>query len=213
MTTRRARTTFLIATLALGGVARADTWHVDDDAAGPGDGSPADPYPAIQTAINAATSGDTILVHDGTYGRIDLGTKNLEIVSENGAGWTVISDNQLNLVNVDIDGGQDATTLLSGFTFTGAVGGALGAMYIRNSSPRVEDCLFIGNLENGAVQIDGGSPAFDNCTWRSNTIDGSPGHGGAAVRIKDLPSSPVGSRPTFDCCVFEDNQGNKDAAP
>jgi parallel beta-helix repeat protein len=49
-------------------VAAATTWYVDDDnCPGPGSGSVGDPFCTIQTAVSAASSGDTIYVHAGTY--------------------------------------------------------------------------------------------------------------------------------------------------
>ena len=42
--------------------------HVDDDTCpATGSGTPSDPYCKINDAINAASSGDTVLVHPGTY--------------------------------------------------------------------------------------------------------------------------------------------------
>lgn len=49
-------------------VAAATTWYVDDDnCPGPGSGSVGDPFCTIQAAVSAASSGDTIYVHAGTY--------------------------------------------------------------------------------------------------------------------------------------------------
>jgi hypothetical protein len=77
------------------------TWYVDDDAPndpGPGDpnvsdpnenGSPGHPFDAIQEGIDAAVSGDTVLVLDGTYTGegnkdLDFGGKSITVHSENG---------------------------------------------------------------------------------------------------------------------------------
>lgn len=67
---------FLAAAVALGGPAPAGdlTWsdhprtlHVDADAAAPGDGSMARPYPRIALAVADAVAGDTVLVGPGRY--------------------------------------------------------------------------------------------------------------------------------------------------
>jgi hypothetical protein len=49
-------------------------------------------YPTIQSGINAASSGDTVLVADGTYYENILfrGRKTITLISENGAVSTVI---------------------------------------------------------------------------------------------------------------------------
>jgi hypothetical protein len=76
------------------------TWYVDDDAPGdpaPGDstfsdpaedGSIGHPFDAIQEGIDAAGSGDTVLVLDGTY--TGSGNKDLDF---NGKAITVQSEN------------------------------------------------------------------------------------------------------------------------
>lgn len=88
------------------------TWHVYS-----GD--------SIQTAINNAASGDTIIVHPGTYHEcISVGSSktNLTIRSSNGAAVTTIDGDGISNV-VDIDG--DYTTF-QGFTVTNAGSGDWG---------------------------------------------------------------------------------------
>lgn len=89
--------TFLVSAMAAG----QTTWRVDDDAPldpAPGDpnssdpledGSIAHPFDAIQEAIYASVSGDTVLIADGTYtglGNHDiyLGPRLITVRSENG---------------------------------------------------------------------------------------------------------------------------------
>src|SRR5262245_51108107 len=43
----------------------SNTWYVDSSFGGPSDGSQSDPFATIQSAINAASPGDTILVETG----------------------------------------------------------------------------------------------------------------------------------------------------
>jgi hypothetical protein len=43
------------------------TWHVDAAATGPGDGSPAAPFPTIQAGVDAAAAGDVVSVAPGEY--------------------------------------------------------------------------------------------------------------------------------------------------
>lgn len=78
----------LIMTMTLMAVApvdAADTWYVDVGACpAPGTGTSADPFCSIQAAINAAISGDTVYVLEGTYlEHITIRTPSLTLQGEN----------------------------------------------------------------------------------------------------------------------------------
>lgn len=69
------------------------TWHVDAQAAPPGNGSPAAPYTSIQYAISrpATLSGDRIVVAPGVYPEsVVFGAKRLALESSHGPLVTVI---------------------------------------------------------------------------------------------------------------------------
>jgi len=71
-------------------------------------------YPTIQAAIDAAAnSGDTIIVSGGTYGPINLGTKNIVIT-----GYGTIDGSGVAGPAVTIAGGQSNSTILQGFYIT-----------------------------------------------------------------------------------------------
>ena len=61
------------------------TWHVDDDNACPGTGSLVNPFCSIQPGINAAVSGDKVLVAPGTYFEtINFSGKSIHLRSSDG---------------------------------------------------------------------------------------------------------------------------------
>ncbi|CAD7779713.1 MAG: Periplasmic copper-binding protein (NosD) [Candidatus Methanoperedenaceae archaeon GB50] len=92
---------------------------------------PGETHTTIQGAINAASSGDTIIVRDGTYTEnLDVGTAHLTIKSENaenGAATTTVhaassSDHVFDITADYVN--------ISGFTVTGATGSSKAGIYI-----------------------------------------------------------------------------------
>ena len=92
------------------------TWYVDDDKQ---DYAAAD-FTEIQDAVDAATSGDTIIVYPGTYTEnIDVNKDHLTIQSENGAEVTIVeaANSNDNVFDVRADYVE-----ISGFTVQNATG-------------------------------------------------------------------------------------------
>jgi parallel beta-helix repeat protein len=82
------------------------TWIVDDD--GPAD------FRTVQEAINAASSGDTILVRPGTYKENPVITKPLSLLGENASQTTILAENTWKTVTVNA-----SKVTISGFTIQG----------------------------------------------------------------------------------------------
>jgi len=99
------------------------TWTVDDDL----QEYPAADFTKIQEAVNAAATGDTIVVYPGTYSEnVDV-NKSLTIKSENGTDVTIVRA-------VDYDDHVFAVTTdyvnIIGFTVEGATGGWKAGIYL-----------------------------------------------------------------------------------
>lgn len=128
------------------------------------------PYPTIQAAINAASSGDTVLVHPGTYTEaIDFLGKAITVRGRDGADKTIISGGMQTVILVRFVSGETAASVLQGFTIAGTEGktGARG-MEIVGASPRVLNCIFrdhIIDFQGGGARVNGGSPLFVNCLF------------------------------------------------
>ena len=148
---------------------------------------PAD-QPTIQAGIDAAITGDTVLVADGTYTGpgnrdIDFGGKGVVLKSENGAEYTIIdcegsSTSQHRGFN--FHSGEDTTTVVQGFTISNGyqlvcgqelcdgLGGGIAC--VDNSSPTI-----INNTISGNTAADGGGIGCSNSnpTISNNTISGN----------------------------------------
>ena len=168
---------FVAAVTLLCSFATAETRHVPSE------------YSDIQSAINAAVAGDTILVAPGTYyENLVIDGKDLRIVSEAGRDYTIIDGQSLAPV-VIFRGAITRSSLLSGFqiingraTFrdpvTGIGIGAGGGVRIERASPTVEYNYIESNIaqSGGGVFAVGGSPLI-----RRNYIDGNSAVGTAST--------------------------------
>lgn len=98
-------------------------------------------YPTIQSAIVAASTGDTVLVAPGTYnGSIDFLGRNITVMSSAGPDATTIVGFP-NLRVASFVAGETPAAVLQGFTLTGGNGG----IRVLNSSPTIQDCHVSGN--------------------------------------------------------------------
>jgi parallel beta-helix repeat protein len=95
-----------VATLKVLAQLTPKTWIVDDD--GPAD------FHTIQEAINAASSGDIILVRTGTYKENPVIAKSLSLLGENVSQTTILAENIWKTVTIDA-----SKVTISGFTIQG----------------------------------------------------------------------------------------------
>jgi len=167
--------------------ARADVIHVPDD------------QPTIQAGVDAAVTGDEVVVAPGEYilgefENVTINQKSVTVRSSGGAEATTIQGG--GAFPVMHLGLNDST--IQGFTITGRVQYSLfagGGISILGGSPTIRDCTFINNvaedvLKGGAV---GGSNA--SCTIIGCTFIKNSSYDGGAVRM-DLSASITDS--TFD---------------
>jgi len=158
--------------------------YVDDDnITGPWDGSAAHPFQHIQTAINAAVSNvDQIEVAPGTY---------YESINFNGKAVWLYSSVGPEVTNINGTGhyhvvqcisGENANTILEGFTITGGNANGTGdpnnlggGMYNRSSSPKLTNCTFSNNSAvtrgGGMYNKQGSNPIMTNCTFSGNSAE------------------------------------------
>jgi predicted outer membrane repeat protein len=169
-----------------------------------------DNYKTIQDAIDDASDGDIIIVADGTYtgdGNIDIDFmgKSITLKSENGPQHCIIDCLDMSRA-FEFHSGEDANTILDGFTVTnGSVGDYGGAILCTASSPAINNCIFIenraGNYGGAIANMYSSSPLLTNCTFTKNSVGpttSSIAYGGAVFNLDK-------SSPTLIDCTFTNN--------
>jgi serine protease len=145
-------------------------------------------FSTIQSAIDGAVAGDTVLVAAGTYNEtIDFQAKAITVVSESGAASTTINGDGVGAV-VTMNANAGETPVLQGFTVRngGASGFTDGAIDTSGGPALIENNTITGNRFCGEGAV---TARFSSATIRNNVISGnsqdlcSGGVGGAGVSI------------------------------
>ena len=161
--------------------------YVDDDAAGdpltesPLESDPAEdgtwehPFDSVQEAIDAAATGDAVLVLPGTYREhISFQGKDVTVSALDRCGGDAVS--RTILAGVDANSvvvfakGESAAAVLAGFTILGGRGQCGGGIRCQDADPIIANCLIVGNRADlGAGVICQESRAtLANCTIADN---------------------------------------------
>lgn len=185
-----------VVVLCVAGMATADVLTV------PGD------FSTIQSAIDAASSGDYVMVSPGLFNElIDFSGKAIT-VEGSGSGATIIdgaglsgpvvrfaseegSGSVLSHVRVSHGSGEITSDPVFGDVKCG------GGIFVRSASPHIHDCVIEANATWGGAGMCNvsASPTVSDCSFRSNV---SEGHGGGIYNVN-------GSMPLIERCSFESN--------
>lgn len=176
------------------------SWYVDAAAAGPGTGSPGDPFPTIQAGIDAALPGDSVRVGPGEYFEQLVVTKDLTMVSSCGRDATVLRG--AGLPSGSLITTTSASFVLEGFTIANGQAPEGGGLFVSGGDVRIEDCFFLlcragtsmSTGEGGAIYVASGTLEVHSTLFRSNTAAGV-GKGGA-----------IYGSPLVRSCEFRDNR-------
>jgi predicted outer membrane repeat protein len=149
-------------------------------------------YTAIKPAIDAASSGDEIVVCNGTYvgvnnTNLDFGGKAITLRSADGPDQCIIDCEGVNGRRAfRFHMAEGATSVVRGFTIQNgklideqAAPG--GAILCEGSSPTITNCVFSGNqsgFQGGALAcLNGSAPVISHCKFSANSV--TYGQGGA----------------------------------
>src|SRR6266545_2874203 len=152
----------------------------------------------IQSAINVAAFGDTVLVAPGTYvENINFGGKAITVTSERGPQVTIIDGGNTNRV-VSFTSGEGRDSVLNGFTLqngkAGFSSGFTGAgIKVENSSPTITNNVIRNNqaCRGSGIGIDFGSPLIQLNTITGNSNNDGCVGGGGGISITGPSSAEI----------------------
>ncbi|MDG2031640.1 MAG: right-handed parallel beta-helix repeat-containing protein [Phycisphaerales bacterium] len=174
-------------------------------------------FQQIQSAIDAAQHGDTIVVAPGSYsvpvaGTVaDLQGKRITLQSSHGPGWTTIAyraDSTTTGRGIRCSSFETEETVIEGFRFMllgdkpdllALVDGP--GLLIEQASPTILNCSFESSCGGfgGAVTLRGSNSRFEHCTFSNNW-----GEDGGAIALHETSDA------TFISCSFDMNEAKWD---
>ncbi|MDE0088568.1 MAG: right-handed parallel beta-helix repeat-containing protein [Candidatus Poribacteria bacterium] len=195
---------FIALLFSLSSLAFAATIHV-----------PAD-QPTIQSGIDIARNGDTVLVDDGVYtgeGNVNLDFKGKRIIvkSRNGAEKTIIDcEKKLETRGFIFQNEETDASVLDGFTIKNGNQKFGGGIYLITSSPIIKNCVIDSNQSipggGGGIDCINSDPIMTDCRITRNFgggifIIGNSEHKGV------ISKEPL-TQPTLKNCTIAENIGH-----
>ena len=115
----------------------------------------------IQDGINAAATGDTVLVAPGTYyENINFNGKAVTVTSSGGPAVTIIDGSKSSTSTVTFSTDETLKSIISGFTIRN---GYSQDIYVSSASPTIKGNVILGNLQSGygnGIYTISGSPSI-----------------------------------------------------
>jgi len=153
-------------------------------------------FTTIQQALDAAVTGDTVQLVDGTYtgdGNVLLGfkRKSITLCSVNGPARCIVDCNDSGLSG-------DSSGIIKGITIVNS--GQMTLNYMPHTSITFEECVFQGPSRSpeSPLHIYSCQPTFVNCTFKDFS-----GDDGGVIRC-------TAASPTIRGCTFENNSASLD---
>ncbi|MHC4743438.1 MAG: choice-of-anchor Q domain-containing protein [Planctomycetota bacterium] len=163
-------------------------------------------YAVIQDAIDAAMTGDIVLVADGVYTgdgnkNLDFAGKAITLASVNGAANCII-DCEHDGRAFYLHSRETEKTVIDGFTICNGSASIGAGMYNIGSSPTVKNCIFRDNVASsagGGMYNQNNNPTIVKCRFVGNRARGGGG-------IDNGVGEDGACRPMLVGCVFVGNR-------
>ncbi len=180
-----------------------------------------DDQPTIQSGIDAAKDGDTVLVADGIYKgegnvNIDFKGKQITVKSQNGAKATIIDcGRKAETRGFTFHNEETNDSVLDGFTIRNGVHELGGGIYCNNASPTIKNCVITKNRSvapnlkgqgGGGIYCYNSDAVITACKITDNSANS--GHGGGVLFTFTGITRKTKSQPSLINCTISKNDGD-----
>ena len=173
-------------------------------------------YSTIQSALNTASIGDTILVEQGIYKEniIWPNQKNLTLISSSNNENTIIDGNQLSsVITFNSLSNVDTLTTIEGFTITNGKNTDYGGgLTILNTSLKLKSCKIIGNssfISGGGIYIQATCNNQINVFIYNSEINNNNSLDGGGIRVNSTECGVPITNLTLYNSVIKENTASR----
>ncbi|MHC4193330.1 MAG: right-handed parallel beta-helix repeat-containing protein, partial [Planctomycetota bacterium] len=144
-------------------------------------------YGTIQAAVDAAGTGDRVIIAEGYYSGagnrdLDFGGRAITVQSDNPEDWGVVAGTVIDCENSGrgfyFQSGETSTSIVAGLTIANGYAAYGGGIRCVGSSPTIRNCIISDSSadDGGGMENEGSSAVITSCIFTGNsTAFGSGG--------------------------------------